>query len=207
MTLLDKNGKPYRAFNEPNPILKEQESLEKDELVFHNFKWHPKIEKKTKRVNTAKEVEQIKQEIVQETSVEVDDFLTLLKQEAVALKNSPPPKKQSPIDNELTILVHCHPAIVREKKDDLYGEIKKTIQYGKKFIFEALPVDNTDLEIYLFTLDSTLTPGSVIYPSKYKNSNDKLENYRWWRISSTKSFKNGFLVYGEITDYQADFSD
>lgn len=204
MTLLDKNGKPYRAFNEPNPILKEQESLEKDELVFHNFKWNSKIEKKIKNSNPPKEVEQKK---IPQESEEVNDFLTLLKQEAVALKNSLPPKKETSTDNELTILVHCHPAIIREKKDDLYGETKKTIQYGKKFIFEALFVDNTDLEICLFTLDSQLTPGSVIYPSKYKNKSDKLENYRWWRISNTKSFKNGFLIYGEITDYQADFSD
>jgi len=204
MTLLTQDGKPYRTFSEPNPIMKGQSSLEKDDLVFHNFKWEPKIiivSQKAPPKSVVKPPEVPRSEAI-------DDFMETLKREAVALKKEKPPEVklviQSP-EQSNAVMVYCHPAIVRERKDDLYGDVKKTIQFGDKFSFEAIIIDCNGLEISLFT-HNVISKESIVYPSKYKNG-EKLEHYRWWKITKVETSKDGFLLLGELTESQRDFSD
>jgi hypothetical protein len=205
MTLLTQDGKPYRVFSEPNPILKDQESLEKEALVFHNFKWQPDVIAAPKRKVVENPIEPPVES--PKKSEEIDDFVELLKRESKALKaEKPKPPIDDSLDHKDTVVVYCHPAIVREKKDELYGEIRKTIQYGEKFTFDALILDSNGLEIKLFAKTANIGTGSILYPSKYKDG-EKLEHYRWWKVVKTQPSNDGFLILGELTENQRDFSD
>jgi len=227
MPLLDRNGKPYKTFSEPNPLVKEQIELSKDKLIFYNFLWEPVVVETIRKKPTQKPqtVERPIVGLVEETfptkesspakekSEQVSDFLDLLKKEATSIKNTKPPVKEEvviaqevdPMDAESVVIVHCHPAIIRETTDSFYGETKRTIQYGKKFDIEAIIVERNDLEICLFAKQS-LDRGSILYPSKYKDG-EPLEMFRWWSVSRSETIKDGFMIFGTITEKQRDFSD
>lgn len=216
MTLKDKNGKPYRSFSQPNPLLLNQEPLQKEELVFHNFDWKPIVDEPHSVSEPV--IRQPEPDLtpppkkvapMPDNSAEVNDFLELLKKESASLKKEKPPEPPKPKSKEHDLLIetHCWPAVIREQSDDLYGEKRRTIQYGKKFNFDSLIVNSTDFDICLFTRDSTITRGSVVYPSKYKNINERLDYLRWWQVVQIEQFRDGYLIYGEITNQQADFSD
>lgn len=222
MSLLSKDGKPYKCFSEPNPIVKDQEELPTNELIFHNFKWQPLIMsgvpkrkkpilKPVERPIVGMVEETIEPKKPQKTKV-VTDFLELLKTEAKAIKKEipvEPPKKEivDPFENDATVLVHCHPAVIKEKIDEFYGEKRYKLEYGNKFSFHALIIDWDEFEISLFCKEE-LKKGSIIYPSKYVyGSEEQLQMYRWWSISNIVPKNDGFIIFAAITDKQRDFSD
>jgi hypothetical protein len=196
-------------------LLSTQANLEKEDLVLHNFKWQPKVVAPPKK---AIQQPQPKTENPKPPTEEVLDFVALLKKETANFKKDkteikteiakePEPIIESePLSDPDAMVIHCHPATIRERKDPLYGDVRKTIQFGKKFTFEGIMLDCNGLAISLYTEDKNITLGSVIYPSKYKNG-DKLEHYRWWKITNVAHSNNGFLIAGELTDDQKDFSD
>lgn len=207
MTLMNKDGKPYRTFSAPNPLVAEQITVDKQELVFHNFKQKTTVEEIPDLPKP------IKSEIPKPQTAAVDDFLSLLKTEAKNLKATPPPELPKPpkpkdvMEGEGVVVVFCQPATIRETTDDLYGETRRTIKYGEKFDFDALIADMSDLEICLFTRQK-IDIGSVVYPSRYKFKTDEggLQLLRWWRIGQIQPYKDGFLLYGNITNHNVDFS-
>jgi hypothetical protein len=216
MPILTPDGKPYRTFSEPNPILVGQETIESKNLVFHNFKWEPKVVEGPPPLTAAPKKKKKKsptQPAPEKKEKPEGDFLELLRKEAAELRTQKPEPKPEPVpepepddvmDSEGVVIVHCHPAVVREKVDSFYGESRKTIQYGEKTKFEAIILDHNDLEISLFA-KTEISKGSVIYPSTYKDG-EKLDLFRWWRVTRSKAVKDGFVLYAEITNYQADFS-
>ena len=217
MPILTKDGKPYRTFSEPNPLMLEQDELPVEKLVFHNFSWIPTIVPvRTKKLETPKKqtVERPLVGIVEETtkarSEEITDFLDLLKKEAVTLrKEAPPvpkPVSNDPMDGPEVVLVHCHPVIVREHHDEFYGETRTSLDYGQKFEIEALIVEFNDIELVIYTKHAELTRGTILFPSKYKNGK-RLEMLRWWELKRIQSVKDGYLVWAGITDKHRDFSD
>ncbi len=139
----------------------------------------------------------------------VQDFLQMLKIEAKALKEELPPTPEPSkniLDNDATVIVHCHPAIVKKHHDELYDQTRYTTQYGQKFDFDALIIDMSDLEIRLFS-KSEVSIGSILYPSKYKTNDENLMMYRWWRVAVIEPFQDqGYILLGKITEKQRDFS-
>jgi len=207
MALKTSDGKPYRTLFEPNPILKEQESIEEKNLVFHNFKWEPTVVEGLPPVTQQKKKKKrpaLKPESLSASTQ--DDFMELIRKEASELKaekKPEPPKPKDIMDNNNVVIVHCQTATIREREDDFYGETRKTIQYGENTQFEALIVESNDLGISLF-VKNDVSIGSVLYPSVYKNG-EKLNDNRWWRVTRSKPTKDGFILIGEITNYQASF--
>jgi hypothetical protein len=202
MTLTTQDGKPYRTFSEPVRQLANQVLVEKRDLVFHNFGQAQVVTAPAPVYQPPQPV----QEVPKIQSKEAVEFLEMLKKEAKNLKTEIPqaPVTES-IANDNTVIVHCHPANAKEYKDDLYGDVKKTVRFGKKFTFEALLMDCSDIEISLFT-KTKITIGSIVYPSKYKNGED-LAHFRWWRVKKTEVSEDGFILIGEVTEEQRDFSD
>ncbi|RDJ35485.1 MAG: hypothetical protein DWQ19_11760 [Crenarchaeota archaeon] len=211
MAILTKDGKPYKVFSQPNTQLKDQVSIEKEKLVFHNF---GNAQTTTAEGNAllksipSKKIEEpkVKPEMPSSISNDAQEFLNAIKKEAKALKEEVPTAKEE-INNSNVIIVYCNPMISKERKDDLYGEVRKPAKFGKKFTFEALLIDCTDFEISLYT-KTKISEGSIIYPSKYKyDCGEKFAHYRWWKIKNTKEYNDGFILVGELTEDQLDFSD
>lgn len=92
--------------------------------------------------------------------------------------------------------IYCLPATIRERKDDLYGDQYRTIQYGNPFSFEAVIARQDDLFIELWTTAS-VSHGSVIFP--------RVGAKRWWRVQEKKEKSGGWLLTAIPSDYQPSF--
>lgn len=200
MSILNKDGKPYKVFSDPKPATP---IIEPDKLVFHNFEWKNKTTI-SNQVLTPPEPPKPK-------SVKVDDFVQLLATSAKEIKQEAEKiceqeqKKEPKQELENIILVHCLSAHVHENKDELYDEVRKTIKYDNKFMFEAILLDTNGMEISLLTYCPDITVESIIYPSKYKTG-EKLNHFRWWRIKHVEKKEDKFILYGELSETQYDFT-
>lgn len=206
--MLDKNGKPYKLFSAPNPLVKEQVKLPEHELIFHNFKTKPKIV----NLNFKKEEKKVEEEIVKQKEINliekpieipkkeiIEKLVEVIKEKQIEVEEiAEEPLIDPEIPQEGIVLVHCHPIIEKEIKDDFYGETRIRTSFGDKFIFEAYIVEFNDIEICLYTKQKNIKVGSILYPSKYKDG-DRLEMLRWWKVSSIKQQDDEFLVFGQIT--------
>lgn len=93
--------------------------------------------------------------------------------------------------------IHCLPATIRDRVDNLYGDSYKTIQYGQPTSFEGVILQQQDLMIQIWT-DIEISKGSVLYP--------KINSKSWWRVQKSEPMKGGWLLTGIISDYQPSFT-
>lgn len=211
MTILNKDGNVY-VLKGPNPLVKKQQSWNKNELIFHNFQWqeinfnYKDKEKVTKKIKLPKVKENLE---IPETKEKIEEVPKPIKQ------------KQDNKDFELNIkykvLSHCLPAIVENKKDSFYGESWKKIKYGEKIIFPLIVIDATDLSFDFWTSDPNkkINEKSIIYPFAYEVHNvetgsyDKIpyDEYRWWKIVSKEEKEGGWFFRSVPSEIQPDFSD
>lgn len=207
--MLDKNGKPYKLFSAPNPLVTEQVRLPENELVFHNFKTKPKIvnlnlKKSEMIVNVIEKTPGPKPvEPIIEKPLEINPIIEKLPEPVKPiieheLEIAEEPLIDPEIPQEGIVLVHCHPIIEKEVKDDFYGEVRIKTSFGNKFVFEAYIVEFNDIEICLYTKQKNIKVGSILYPSKYKDG-DRLDMLRWWKVTSIKQQDDEFLLFGQIT--------
>ena len=97
------------------------------------------------------------------------------------------------------VFIHCLPAKIRTKKDDLYGDVFQTIQYGKPTSFEGIILQQEDMGMIVWTDAADIGEGSVLYP--------KTNFKRWWRVRKKEPKANGWLLNCLISDYQPSFED
>lgn len=83
--------------------------------------------------------------------------------------------------------------------DDLYGNVYQTTQYGDKFIFDAVVVDESDLQLQFWCV-RPITINSIVY-RKIREGGE-----RWWRIKDIEPKTGGFLAVAIISDTNPDFS-
>lgn len=197
MTLYNKDGTVYKL-NAPNPIMNTQDIWEN--YTLHNMKWDQETH----------EGKEALQPIVSDIKIR-DSFvkdLELTKEEKaepqvdiIERKSQVQPKieiKTSSTNNQIEkIFFHCLPAQIREKKDHLYGESYQTIQYGNPWSFEAVIIEENDLELVFWTDVNEITLGSVVYP--------KMNSKRWWRVQNIEEKTQGWLISATLSDYQPSF--
>ena len=95
------------------------------------------------------------------------------------------------------IFIHCLPAYLRERRDALYGDSYKTIQYGKPMSFEGVMLQQSDLAIEVWTDTDKITQGSILYPKTgYK---------RWWRVQDKTQKGGGWVLVATPSDHQPSF--
>jgi len=115
------------------------------------------------------------------------------------------------------VLMHCLPAHTVSRQTSFYEETFFRIKYGEKFIFEAVLIDGSDLEIVFWSTDpdQRVTNHSVVYPFSwvvwheyYKKENRvPFDEYRWWKVVEIEEKDGGWLYKASISDFQPDFSD
>lgn len=200
MALKNKDGSTYKL-QKPNPTMKEQSLWANEKFILHNMKWTAEIaEDKT-------EVTPIQSDLVVQ-----DNFVDELKETKQEEKNEEPVFERKVItapDNQRIeeetkpeiqkIFVHCLPAILRTKTDDLYGETYQTIQYEKPTSFEAVLLNENDLIYEIWTDTNTINLGSVLFP--------KTGNKRWWRVKNKDQKANGWIISCILSDYQPSFEN
>jgi len=78
----------------------------------------------------------------------------------------------------------CLPGEFRGHFDNLYGETRKNVTWGEKFMFEGIIVDMTEMNFQLWT-QVHIKPPSIIFVRPHK---------RWWRVNAAQVQDNGFLM-------------
>ena len=211
MVIKNKDGSIYRL-KEPNPLVVDQEwDLLESDLIFHNFDWASETlaDDSTTRPSSNPHVWDEGFEKVKKPEQPVEPVESVEQPvESVEQPAEPehpveqPAKQQSNLKN--VVVMHCLPAVIRDREDELYGEVYKSIQYGEKFTFEGVVVERNDLYMRFWT-NIQLSDGSVIYPSKYRDG-VKFGEHRWWRVNQIMEKSGGYLTQVVISDYHPDFS-
>ena len=139
MTLRNKDGSLYKLAA-PNPVMKTKETWEG--FTVHNMQWDGETAKDTNQVTP----------LTSDFDVR-DTFLSALDKAKAEIKlseakteSTPPQVERKPVvqpdlqREELRAstdsgiektFIHCLPAVLRTRKDSLYGDSYTTVQYGK----------------------------------------------------------------------------
>lgn len=220
MAIKNKDGTVYKL-QEPNPLTKDQEwDLLESDFVFHNFDWASETIANDSSSSGLNSDFNVKDSVISdfpEIEIKVDpkpEPEVVLKdpEPEVVLKDPEPlnpepkiesnPKTKAKLKN--VVLMHCSPAEIRERQDELYGDNYKSIQYGEKFTFEAVVVERNDLYMRFWT-NIKLSEGSVVFPSKYRDG-VKFGEHRWWRVNQLVEKSGGHLTQAVVSDYHPDFA-
>ena len=222
--MLLKDGKPYKTFSRPNPLMSDQSFFKIEDLEFHNFHWTPTVvlgeapilknipKKQESFLDSFKKPSEIIREEIKsvredksDDSVRKREILNPIPEAVTEKVEIPLVKPEVDLDARSIVYVHCLPAEVRESKDELYGETRKYVKYGNKFQFEAYLLNFNDLEINLRSKQE-ISKSSIILVGKYKFGGDDLELRNCWRVKNCKSTDKGFIILAEITNQEVDFS-
>lgn len=203
MTVKNKDGTSYRLRG-PNPIMKDQNRWDRSQLTFHNLRWNGVtipdeaiVKPFESDFNGPDAPTVVQDEEPGFTDPYINGPVLEIKTETIqAPVGQPQPPAKVP-DSIPRIVVWCLPATIREKKDALYGDVQRTIQYGVKFTFEAVVVENGFMDYTIWTTVGHITEGSVIFPQS--------EDRRWWRVQKIDPKTGGYLIFCTMSEFQPDF--
>jgi len=220
MAIYNSNGKIY-TLRGPNPLMKTQQEWDrskiqlinmgrKSEVIVHDarnpveefnasvvdigedLKLKQTPPKRAKTIDPKKFIEEIRQ-----APKEKPNVFKIPEAQQPTLNVDP---KMSRILKERGAEYYCAPAIGRkDHTDDLYGNSYSTVEYGEKFLFDALIIDQSDLELQFWCV-RLITPQSVIY-KKVRQGGE-----RWWRVADIEAKTGGWLAKAVTSDSNPDFS-
>lgn len=212
MSIKDKDGNVYKLRG-PNPLVKNRNDWDKNKITLINFKKIKEEIFEDKKKNIKKPIDiaedlSLFQGPEPSKKISAQDFI-----EKIAEPEQPPEedKKEFKINInvderaarallERGVEYYCSPVIGhKEIVDELYGTSYKTPKYGTKFLFDAIIVDQSDLQLQIWCVKD-ISKDSVIYRKNQQGGE------RWWRISDTESKSGGYLCLASISDVNPDFS-
>ena len=223
MAIKDKNGKVYKLRG-PNPLTKDQADWDKGKTKLINLSWQSEIVEDERNPVVAFESNLVKideelglQPNAQANTAVLDpeEFIKEIQEPEIEPEPEPELPKPEPepepkplvtdarlarIIKERGVEYFCAPAIGKKTHmDSLYGSTYETIQYGDKFVFDAVLIDQSDLQLQFWCV-RPLTIGSIIY-RKIRDGGE-----RWWRIKDIEPKTGGYLVVANVSDTNPDFS-
>lgn len=93
---------------------------------------------------------------------------------------------------------YCCPAVGRNNHlDDIYQNSYGKIEYGQTFIYDAIIIDQSDLELQFWCM-IPIPAQSIVYR--------KEKGERWWKIKDVEQKTGGWIVNAIISDVNPDFS-
>lgn len=208
MVIVNKDGSVYKIRG-PNPIMKSQDVWEGFEIHNMNFEEHivdGKVmpQRKSNKINLGQTTITTEEKPAETIKIDAPRHVEPAEEYKVEVVPPPPPDKpfiKPQGDEEVVIrpthvnqklasyrktVLHCLPAIVKTVVDNLYMDRSFKVSYGKKFTFEAIIVEETDLEIVFWTHLENIERFSVIYPQNQEK--------RWWKVDNIKAAPEGFFL-------------
>ena len=219
MAIKNKDGTVF-TLRGPNPLMETQQEWDKNKIKLFNIGLrnseviddlkNPVKEFKSKVIDIGQELKlTTKRAKVIEPKKFMDEIREVPKEvpkEAPAVFKMPEvpvlnvDPKMARIIKERGVEYYCAPAIGRKSiTDDFYGSSYSTIEYGEKFIFDAVILDQSDLELQFWCV-KPVTAQSIVY-KKHKQGGE-----RWWRITDVESKTGGWLAKAVTSDSNPDFS-
>jgi len=219
MAIKDKDGKIY-VLRGPNPLLKSQQEWDKSKVrLFNIHNRHEEVVEDFR--NPVEEFNSTVVDIGQELKLKqrerakvieprkfIEEIREMPKEEPTPVFRMPEPEvpvlnvdpKMSRILKERGVEYWCAPAIGRKSiTDDFYGSTYDIIEYGDKFVFDAIVIDQSDLELQFWCI-KPVTSQSVVY-RKVKQGGE-----RWWRVNDVEPKTGGWLAKAITSDSNPDFS-
>jgi hypothetical protein len=199
MALKNKDGSTY-TLQKPNPAMKQQSLWNNEKYILHNMKWEPEVKEDKTIVaptenNTNEFISELEKTKPEEKTEEIENT-PIFERKTVVHQDLKRIEEETKSEIE-KVFVHCLPATIRTKIDELYGDVIQTIQYGIPTSFEAVILNRRDMEFELWTDTDKITIGSVIYP--------KTKDKRWWKVKKKEPKADGFILYCINSDYQPSF--
>lgn len=202
MTLYNKDGSVYKLSG-PNPAMRDQKLW--GDFVTHNMAWKPEVSEDNTVLKPHESDFFVKESFLDALSAAKEE-IKVSETKAVEPQK---PEMRTPVvrhDSENDVanpehiqktFIHCLPAQLKERRDDLYGEVYKTIKYGSPISFEAVVVAHTDFTYEIWTDTDKINNGSILYP--------KTGFKRWWRVQEKIQKESGWLLKSIPSDYQPSF--
>lgn len=200
MVIKNKDGSEYKL-KRPNPLMKSQLLWDYFELHNMNFEEIKDLIKKPQILNNKKEEsKKIIIEEEKEAKTETEEIEEIFKNE------EPKEDIKKPIENNKDAsssvrktLIYCLPAKTSIYEDFLYGEVKKTISYDKKFKFEGVILNTTDISMELWTNAVEIEKESILYPQNFEK--------RWWKVNSISPKFDGKILHCVLSKITPSFED
>ena len=171
-------------------------------------------------VDIGEKLDLVPNEIAATTTVPAREFVKEIVKEVVEpevverIAVVTPPKKEEPqeevvlnvppqlasILKQRGVEYYCAPVIGKKHHtDDLYDNSYYTMQYGNKFVFDAVVIDMSDLELQFWCI-RPISAESIVFPKT------KEKGQRWWRITEVEAKTGGYLCNAITSDTNPDFS-
>lgn len=205
MAIKSRDGSVYKLRG-PNPLMESQADWDKSKMKLINMGRHNSEVHQDKKPNVV-----VLPVIPKATPIPARNFLAEAAESEPAKpepKPEPPPvTRQEELPEDIKRLFDakgekyfCAPAIgTKTHLDSLYGDTYQTIQYGDKYLFDALILDQTDLSLSLWCVRQ-ITVNSIVY-RKVQGGGE-----RWWRVRSVEPKTGGYVVVSMPSDSNPDFS-
>ena len=213
MAIRDTDGSIYRLHG-PNPIMKTQELWDDSQITLINLKWTGEVVTDPK--NPIAEARSKVRDISHRTkprpksthAVPSRDFIKEVQKVEPAIKEEPAPVVINVVPEVAKVLQErgatffCAPVIgFKEHNDDLYGTSYRTPTFGDQYTFDAIIIDQSDLQIQFWSAKE-ITKGSVVYQKAQAGEWER----RWWEITQSEPKAGGFMSLGNISHLNPDFS-
>jgi len=222
MAIKDKDGKVYKLRG-PNPLMKDQKEWDTKKTKLINVGWDSEVvedeRNPVKKFKSDFNVVEISDELGLMPNKEATavvppkEFIKDIQESQIEViveepEKAPKPEKVTTLDvdprlarilRERGVEYFCAPAVGKKlHTDDLYDIRYHTIQYGDKYTFDAIIVDQSDLQLQ-FWCARPITIESIIY-RKIKEGGE-----RWWRVNDIEAKTGGYLVLANPSDTNPDF--
>lgn len=226
MTIKNKDGTIYKLRG-PNPLLEKQSEWDKNATKLINLgskrseivedERNPVEEQKKNVINIREELKLQDnpkviraKEFIEEITAAPEKIETPVVQ---TIPQMPPPStkvldtieinvdpKLARILKEHGVEFFCAPVVgVKKHVDSLYGTSYETMTYGDQFLFDAVLIDESDLQIQFWCI-RPIAKNSVVLRKVAEGGE------RWWRVNSVEEKTGGYLVLCVISDSNPDFS-
>lgn len=189
----------------PNPLLKTQD-MPGDEHIVHNFSVQEVLVRYTKK---KKPVAPNGAVVSTPTLPPALEEQPVAPTPAADLKPMPPPKvvehearfeTPQPVPPEPdeeddymeeddaaaqdVVSCWCLPGEYRQHIDNLYGETRRNLVWGEKFMLEAVILQSTEMNFVIWA-QVKIGPPSIIYVRSHR---------RWWRVTGVEPHDNGYAM-------------
>lgn len=204
MPITKKDGTIYQLRG-PNKIMKDQEFWDTNNIKFINMKFKEEVVpdkgKTIVKLQPKEEIEIVEENLlIMPTKVIVEE--PIIEQPIIEEPIVEQPIVEQPIVQQPKKLpettIYCLPIVVREVEDSLYGEKYNVSEYGNKFSFQGIIVNDEDMFCKFWT-KTKITKDSIIYP--------KNQSRRWWQVQEIEETDGGYLIMSTPTQVNPDFTD
>jgi len=198
MVIKNKNGTVFKLRG-PNPLMKKQKSWDDNEdFILHNCEWDNETLEDHGGVVVEKSDFNVKSDLQAEEPIKEEPIKIKEKIDNAPKSESTSYEPQKTFQLENKIKIHCLPLITTEHHDELYDEIRKSQQYGSKFLFEGIIINQNDFSLIFWSDIKKMEKGSIVYP--------QTKEKRWWKITKKEPKGWGFIFTTTPSDIQPDFS-